>query len=81
MDLKHFSDLHSHFEHWIETALWLLEDHGYPISPHQDHFAFIQLEKILLFKEDLSINDLARLVYQLQDRKRCHALPAARFSH
>ena len=64
MELKHLLYLVLHREHRVQAGHGVLEYHGYLLSPHAQHFTFLQIQQIFTLKQDLSLSHLPNPVRQ-----------------
>ena len=82
VQLDRFADLIADGENRIERGHRLLEDHRDLVAADFAHLFIAELEKILATVEDFAADDFSRRRRdQPHDRKRSHALAAARLAH
>ena len=78
--LNGLDDLVADPHHRVQAGRRLLKDHADAPAAHRTHARFGQREHVGAFERDLAVRDVAVLGQQPHQRKRSHALAAARFA-
>jgi hypothetical protein len=75
------ADLLADAEHRVERGHRLLEDHRQLVAAHVAHRGLVERQQVAAVERDRAADDASRRIrHQAHDRKRGHALAAARFA-